>query len=211
MTLQDFAYLGNPITEYVFFTDLVRTVIDMNGNTVATLKAEQYMDEAELDYAAVLRSIQQNEGSAIVAAGCHYTWKEYALQVIATIGGTQYIFIRGVTDFTYASAATFKYLTNMPELRHYSGYPLTISYLISNDTAKSWSVRMDGEEYESSEALANMAQVLRVHATSDITNAPQNITHVDSIVVGIGQNRRRFVYHGTGGPTERPYVWKGID
>lgn len=211
MTLQDFAYLGNPITEESYSGDLERTVIDRNGATVATLKAESYNGMARLDYAAVLRSIQESNGVGSLASGCLRTQKDYALQVLANINSVDYIFVRGVAQRSSIAATAFKFLTNMPELRHYDGYPLTVSYIINNTSATNWSVRLDGEEYEDSTALANMAQVLKAHATSVLTNAPQYVTHVDSIVIGWGSERKRFVYYGTGGTSERPYLWKGID
>lgn len=211
MTLQDFAYLGNPITEESYSGDLERTVIDRNGATVATLKAESYNGMARLDYAAVLRSIQESNGVGSLASGCLRTQKDYALQVLANINSVDYIFVRGVAQHSSIAATAFKFLTNMPELRHYDGYPLTVSYIINNTSATNWSVRLDGEEYEDSTALANMAQVLKAHATSVLTTAPQYVSHVDSIVIGWGHDRKRFVYYGTGGPSERPYLWKGID
>jgi len=211
MTLQDFAYLGNPITEESNSGDLERTVIDRNGATVATLKAESYNGMARLDYAAVLRSIQENEGVGSLASGCLRTQKEYALQVLANINSVDYIFVRGVAQRTNIAATAFKFLTNMPELRHYDGYPLTVSYLINNTSATSWSVKLDGEQYENSTALANMAQVLKAHATSVLTTAPQGVSHVDSIVIGWGSERRTFVYYDNGGLSARPYRWRGID
>jgi len=211
MTLQDFAYLGNPITEESYSGDLERTVIDRNGATVATLKAESYNGMARLDYAAVLRSIQENDGVGSLASGCLHTQKEYALQVLANINSVDYIFVRGVAQHSHIAATAFKFLTNMPELRHYDGYPLTVSYIINNMSATNWSVRLDGEEYEDSTALANMAQVLKAHATSELTTAPQDVSHVDSIVVGWGGERRTFVYYDNGGLSARPYRWRGID
>ena len=211
MTLQDFCYLGNPITETAQGADIEKTVVDRNGYTVATLKAEQYNGEAQVDYAAVLRSIQENDGVGSLASGCLYTNRDYALQVIASIAGTSYIFVRGVSQKENVKAEAFKLLTSMPRLRHYAGYPLTVSYIIDNNTATLWSVRLDGEEYESSAAKSAMSDVLKAHVTSVLTNAPQGVSHVDSIVVGWGNERRTFVYYDNRGLSERPYRWKGID
>jgi len=211
MTLQDFAYLGNPIEEDSYSGDLERTVIDRNGETVATLKAEEYNGHAHLDYAAVLRSIQQNEGVGTLATGCLYTNRDFALQVLANINSADYIFVRGVAQRSNIAATAFKFLTDMQELRHYSGYPLTISYIINNTSATNWSVRLDGEQYESSTALANMAQVLKAHVTSVLTTAPQGLSHADSFVTKVSGVPKTFVYYGTGGPSGRPYLWKGIE
>lgn len=211
MTLQDFAYLGNPIIEESYSGNLERTVIDRNGVTVATLKAESYNGTARLDYAAVLRSIQENDAVGPLASGCLHTQKEYALQVLANINSVDYIFVRGVAQHSHIAATEFKFLTNMPELRHYAGYQLTVSYIINNMSATNWSVRLDGEEYEDSTALANMRNVLKAHATSELTTAPQGVSHVDSIVVGWEGARRTFVYYDSGGLSQRPYRWKGID
>ena len=211
MTLQDFAYLGNPITETVQGADIEKTVVDRNGATVATLKAEQYNGEAQVDYAAVLRSIQENDEVGTLASGCLYTDRDYALQVIASIAGTSYIFVRGVAQKANVKADAFKLLTRMPMLRHYVGYPLTISYIINNARETIWSVRLDGEEYENITALANMRYVIKAHVTSVLTNAPQGVSHVDSIVIGWEGERRTFVYYDNGGLSERPYRWKGID
>lgn len=208
MTLQDFAYLGNQITEESYSGDLERTVIDRNGATVATLKAESYNGMARLDYAAVLRSIQENEGVGTLAAGCIRTDRDYALQVLANINSVDYIFVRGVAQRSSIAATAFKFLTNMPELRHYAGYPLTVSYIINNASATSWYVRLDGILYESQSALANMAQVLKAHATSDLKQAPQSETVAPYIDISYTGTLTRYYFAGQSGVAGRPYLWK---
>lgn len=208
MTLQDFAYLGNQITEESYSGNLERTVIDRNGATVATLKAEAYNGMARLDYAAVLRSIQENEGVDTLAPGCLRTDKDYALQVLANINSVDYIFVRGVAQRSSIAATAFKFLTNMPELRHYDGYPLTVSYLINNTSATSWYVRLDGILYESQSALANMAQVLKAHATSDLKTAPQSETVAPYIDISYAGTLTRYYFAGQSGVAGRPYLWK---
>ena len=210
MTLQDFAYLGNPITESSYGADIEKTVVDRNGATVATLKAEQYNGEAQVDYAAVLRSIQENDGVGTLASGCLYTDRDYALQVIASIAGTSYIFVRGVAQKANVIADAFKLLTRMPMLRHYVGYPLTVSYIINNTSATNWSVRLDGEEYENSTALANMRNVLKAHATSVLTNAPQGETVAPYIDINYSGTPTRYYFVGQSGVSGRPYLWRTI-
>lgn len=176
MTLQDFAYLGNPITE-TSSTNMTRTVIDNDGYEVATLKAEAYGYNAMIDYASILRTlVHDGKGSIGTSLSVH---KDYNLQVIAMIAGTQYIFVRGVSQKPLVSNTnTFKFLTNMPHLRWYEGYPFDISYLIRNTSAQSWFVRLDGALYDTSEQLASMANILKVHATSDLDRTPQNSTYI---------------------------------
>ncbi len=181
MTLQDFCYLGNPITESSYGADIEKTVVDRNGETVATLKAEQYNGEAQVDYAAVLRSIQENDGMGTLASGCLYTDRDYALQVIASIAGTSYIFVRGVAQKANVKAEAFKLLTRMPMLRHYVGYPLTLSYIINNNARTYWSLQINSEQFESSSALMAMAGVTKAHVTSKLNTNPNVITHTSAI------------------------------
>ena len=181
MTLQDFCYLGNPITETVQGADIERTVVDRNGVTVATLKAKQYNGEAQVDYAAVLRSIQESDGFDTLAPECLYTGKAYALQVIASIAGTSYIFVRGVSQKANVKAEAFKLLTSMPMLRHYAGYPLTLSYVINNNARTYWALQINGEHFEDNSALVAMANIFKVHATSKLDINPNTTTQVTAI------------------------------
>lgn len=181
MTLQDFAYLGNPITETAQGADIEKTVVDRNGEMVATLKAEQYNGEAHVDYAAVLRSIQENNGVGSLEPGCLYTDRDYALQVIASIAGTSYIFVRGVAQKANVKADAFKLLTRMPMLRHYVGYPLSLSYIINNNARTYWSLLINSEQFESSSALIAMASVTKAHVTSKLNTNPNTVTHTSAI------------------------------
>lgn len=176
MTLQDFAYLGNPITE-TSSTNMTRTVIDNDGYEVATLKAEAYGYNAMIDYASILRTlVHDGKGSMGTSLSVH---KDYNLQVIATIAGTQYIFVRGVSQKPLVyNTNTFKFLTNMPHLRWYEGYPFDVSYLIKNLSAKSWYVRLDGTPYDTSAQLSDLASILKAHATSDLDRTPQNSAYI---------------------------------
>ena len=211
MTLQDFAYLGNPITE-TSSTNMTRTVIDNDGYEVATLKAEAYGYNAMIDYASILRTlVHDGKGSVGSSLSVH---KDYNLQVIATIAGTQYIFVRGVSQKPLVSNTnTFKFLTNMPHLRWYEGYPFDISYLIRNMSAQSWFVRLDGALYDTNEQLASMANILKVHATSDLDRTPQNSTFmVDYIQVANTITHIDFGaydYAGYDSSLMHPYIWKG--
>lgn len=176
MTLQDFAYLGNPITE-TSSTNMTRTVIDRNGNTVATLKAEAYAGVASIDYSSILRAMFE-DGMGSIGTSFSVS-KDYNLQVIATIAGTQYIFVRGVSQKTLMSNTnTFKFLTNMPHLRWYEGYPFDVSYLIDNPSAKSWYVRLDGIPYDTNAQLSDLASILKAHATSDLDRTPQDSIYI---------------------------------
>ena len=212
MTLQDFCYLGNPITESSYGADIEKTVVDRNGETVATLKAEQYNGEAQVDYAAVLRSIQENDGLGTLASGCLYTNKDYALQVIASIAGTSYIFVRGVAQKANVKAGTFKLLTQMPMLRHYVGYPLSLSYIINNNARTYWSLQINSEQFESSTALMAMAFVTKAHVTSKLDTNPNVITHTSAIYTHgdaypyLGQRRQNHTTVYIWGHTGPAYV-----
>lgn len=170
MTLQDFAPTGNPITE-TSSSNMERTVIDRDGNTVATLKAEAYASVAMIDYSSILRAMfvsgLSSVGSAITVS------KDWNLQVVATIAGTEYIFVRGVEQMTKTNNdKMFKFLTNMPHLRSYHGYPLDVSYMIKNASAQSWYVRLDGDVYENQSGLDSLASILKAHATSRLNTTP---------------------------------------
>lgn len=209
MNLQNFAYLGNPIVE-TSTVDMTRTVTDRNGNTVATLKAEAYASQASIDYAEVLRTLLENTTASIGTATT--VLKDRNLQVEASIAGTSYVFVRGVRQKANQSPSTFKFLTEMGVLRHYAGYPLTVSYLISNTTQKAWQVQLDGESYESSANLASMAAVLKCHATSDLTGSPSQgtATVVDSIIVPVSGVQKKYNFYEVSGGTH-PYKWKAED
>lgn len=206
MTLQDFAYTGNPITETSSGADLSRTILDRDGNTVATLQAEQYNGVAQLDYAAVLRTLFDNSVASVGSA--LKTNKQRQLQAEATINGTPYIFVRGVSRKQYYTPQTFKFLTGMPYLRHYAGFPLDVTYNISNSSAASWYVRLDGILYENQSALASMASVTKVHATSDLKTAPQGETVAPYIDLNYAGTLTRYYFAGQSGVAGRPYLWK---
>lgn len=206
MTLQDFAYTGNPITETSSGADLSRTILDRDGNTVATLQAEQYNGMAQLDYAAVLRTLFDNSVASVGTA--LKTNKKRQLQAEATINGTPYIFVRGVSRKQNYTPQTFKFLTGMPYLRHYAGFPLDVTYDINNSSAVSWYVRLDGILYESQSALASMASVTKVHATSDLKTAPQSETVAPYIDLNYSGTLTRYYFAGQSGVAGRPYLWK---
>lgn len=180
MTLQDFAYTGNPITKQVYGSDLNQTVSDRNGNEVATLHAEQYGSMATIDFAAVLRTMFENTVVA-AASGAQRTSKDYNLHVVATIASTPYILVRGVSQSSNVRAETFQFLTNMPRLRHYDGYPLSLSYIINNASRTYWSVQINGEFIEDNSALMALAAVMKLHGTSDLTINPNTVTHTSAI------------------------------
>lgn len=211
MTLQDFAYLGNPITE-TSSTNMTRTVIDNDGYEVATLKAEAYGYSAMIDYASILRTLVHNgKGSIGTSLSVH---KDYNLQVIATIAGTQYIFVRGVSQKPLVyNTNMFKFLTNMPHLRWYEGYPFDVSYLIKNLSAKSWYVRLDGIPYDTNAQLSDLTSILKAHATSDLDRTPQNSTYiVDYIEVKntlTNINFGIYDYVGYDSSLTHQYIWKG--
>ena len=207
MTLQDFAYLGNPITETAQGADIEKTVVDRNGATVATLKAEQYTGEAQVDYAAVLRSIQENDGVGSLASGCLYTDRDYALQVIASIAGTSYIFVRGVAQKANVKADAFKLLTRMPMLRHYVGYPLSLSYIINNNARTYWALQINSEQFESSSALMAMAAVTKAHVTSKLNTNPNTVTHTSAIYT----HGDAYTYYGKFEDEDPTYPYKWIN
>lgn len=180
MTLQDFAYTGNPITKQVYGSDLNQTVSDRNGNEVATLHAEQYGSMATIDFAAVLRTMFENTVVA-AASGAQRTSKDYNLHVVATIASTSYILVRGVSQRSNVKAETFRFLTNMPRLRHYNGYPLSLSYIINNSSRTYWSVQINGEFIEDTSALMALAATMKLHGTSDLTINPNTVTHTSAI------------------------------
>lgn len=213
MTLQNFAYLGNPITKTTYDgQDIESTVVDRNGETVATLRAESINDTAQVDYAAVLRSIQENDGIASFdTVNPLQTNRAWPLQVRATIDGTQYIFVRGVHQLQETTAERFKFLTNMPFLRHYAGYQLYLSYIIDNDTPKVWYVDLDGQKYETDTILAGLASFTKEHATSDLTLAPQNETILQYIEVNYSGSARRYYYAGYNSTAQHPYSWQAKD
>lgn len=206
MTLQDFAYTGNPITETSSGADLSRTILDRDGNTVATLQAEQYNGVAQLDYAAVLRTLFDDSVASVGTA--LKTSKHRQLQAEATINSTPYIFVRGVSRKQNYTPQTFKFLTGMPYLRHYAGFPLDVTYNISNGSAASWYVRLDGILYENQSALASMASVTKVHATSDLKTAPQGETVAPYIDLSYAGTLTRYYFAGQSGVAGRPYLWK---
>lgn len=213
MTLQDFAYLGNPITKTTYDgQDIESTVIDREGNTVATLRAEAYNDVAQVDYAAVLRSIQANDGEgSIGTAGALHTFRSWPLQVRATIDGVEYIFVRGVHQVIESTAERFKFLTNMPFLRHYAGYPLTVSYIINNSATTYWSVRLDGSYYETQQVLTALGSYLKEHVSSDLKQSPQGISILQYIQVNYSGKPRRYYYEKYDSNAQQPYVWKARD
>ena len=206
MTLQDFAYTGNPITETSSGADLSRTILDRDGNTVATLQAEQYNGVAQLDYAAVLRTLFDNSVASVGTA--LKTNKQRQLQAEATINGTPYIFVRGVSRKQNYTPQTFKFLTGMPYLRHYAGFPLDVTYNISNSSAAPWYVRLDGILYESQSALASMTSVTKVHATSNLEIAPQGENVAPYIDLNYAGTPTRYYFAGQSGVAGRPYLWK---
>ena len=205
MTLQDFAYTGNPITKQVYYSDLNQTVSDRNGNEVATLHAEQYGSMATIDFAAVLRTMFENTVVA-AASGAQRTSKDYNLHVEATIASTSYILVRGVSQRSSVIAETFRFLTNMPRLRHYDGYPLSLSYIINNASRTYWSVQINGEFIEDNTALMALAATMKLHGTSDLTINP-NTTQGDATSIYIhGGDEWHYLDDQSGDPS-KPYRW----
>ena len=213
MTLQDFAYLGNPITKTTYDgQDIESTIVDRNGETVATLRAESINETAQVDYAAVLRSIQENDGIASFdTVRPLWTYRNLALQVRATIDGTQYVFVRGVHQLGATTAERFKFLTNMPFLRHYAGYQLYVSYIIDNQVQTRWYVELDGQKYETDAILAGLADFTKEHATSELTLAPQYETILQYIEVNYSGSVRRYYYAYYDSTAQHPYSWQAKD
>lgn len=213
MTLQNFAYLGNPITKTTYDgQDIETTVVDKNGEIVATLRAESINDTAQVDYAAVLRSIQENDGIASFdTVNPLRTYRAWPLQVRATIDGTQYVFVRGVHQLQETTAERFKFLTNMPFLRHYAGYQLYVSYVIDNDAQMPWYISLDGQKYETNDILTGLAEFTKEHVTSDLSLAPQNETILQYIEVGYSGLARRYYYAGYDSTAQHPYCWQAKD
>ena len=213
MTLQNFAYLGNPITLTTYDgQDIESTVVDRNGETVATLRAESINNTAQVDYAAVLRSIQENDGIASFdSVNPPRTHRMWALQVRATIDGTQYVFVRGVHQLQEITAERFKFLTNMPYLRHYAGYQLYVSYIIDNDTQMPWYVSLDGAKYETQSMISSMSAITKDHVTNDLSLAPQDETILQYIDVNYSGSARRYYYAGYSSTAQHPYSWQAKD
>ena len=205
MTLQDFAYTGNPITKQVYGSDLNQTVSDRNGNEVATLHAEQYGSMATIDFAAVLRTMFENTAVA-AASGAQRTRKDYNLHVVATIASTSYILVRGVSQRSNVGAETFQFLTNMPRLRHYDGYPLSLSYIINNASRTYWSVQINGEHTEDNSALMALAATMKLHGTSDLTINP-NTTQGDATSIYIHNGDEWPYLDDQSGDPSKPYRW----
>lgn len=179
MELQNFAYTGNQITRTAYGSNLSQTVKDRYGNDVVTLTAEKYNNSATLDFAPVLRTMFEDTTQLLDVA--QHTFKDYNLQVEAIVSSTTYILVRGVSQKAGIKAEAFKFLTNMPMLRHYAGYPLTISHVIENDTRTYWGVKINEDYMESNEALISLAGVLKSHSTTDISTNPNTVTHVSAI------------------------------
>lgn len=201
MDLQNFAYTGNPITRTAYGSNLSLTVKDRNGNDVVTLTAEKYNNFATLDFAPVLRTMFEDTTQLLTEA--LRTFKDYNLQVEAIVSSTTYIFVRGVSQKAGIKAGAFKFLTNMPMLRHYAGYPLTISHIIDNDTRTYWGVKINEDYMESNEALISLAGIFKSHVTTDISINPNG----ETMVTAIYTHNDAYPYLDDQGSQSTPYRW----
>lgn len=207
MTLQDFAYLGNDITETTYGSNLERTVKDTDGNTVAVLKAEAFNGGvAMLDYAAVLRTLLHN-GRGTIASGANRTEHDYELAVKANINNTDYIFVRAVSrrPSSLPQYQAAKFLTTMPELRHYKGYPLSVSFIIKNNNAGAFYVMLNGYSTETSAGDTALSAIGKCHATRDLT------TNLRMVITGITSANKFYSYLDDTPEYGYNYRWKASD
>ena len=133
MTLQDFAYLGGQVTETITTgqSTYTRYLYTEGGSLYETLKVDVFNGKAEFDYAPVLRTMLEAKGVApTLATGCERTYIVKQLQVIAMVGSSLYRFVRGVSPDGVSRAEKNKFMTKMSALRHYKGYPLSLSYIL---------------------------------------------------------------------------------
>lgn len=205
MELQNFAYTGNPITQTAYGSNISQTVKDRYGNDVVTLTAEKYNNSATLDFAPILRTMF--EDTTQLLTGAQHTFKDYNLQVETIISSTTYILVRGVSQKAGIKAEAFKFLTNMPMLRHYAGYPLTISHIIDNDARSYWGVKINEDYMESDEALISLAAVLKSHCTTDISINP-NTTQGDVVAIYIHSGDRWEYLDDNGPDPNMPFRWR---
>ncbi len=182
MTLQDFAYLGNDITRSGYGSDLQSTVKDMDGNTVAILKAEAF-GAVYLDFAPVLRTMLSN-GQSSIASAAQKTRRDLALTVKANIDNTDYIFVRAVSRIpgSLPQYTAFKFLTKMPRLLLYTGYPLTVSYIVRHTQETLTTVDYNGANIETNQGNAELASILKYHATVRVleTSLPGTLSLQDN-------------------------------
>jgi len=179
--LQQFALTGNQITEEAFQdTGLTRTVKDREGNTVATLTADAYAGLARINYEAIIRTLFEDSLASVVS-GAYKTNMDRNLHAEANINNQDYVFVRGVSQVEESDTpATWRFLVTMPFLRWYKGFPLTISHLVYNDTRTYWAVMINGDYFETNEALVSLASVTRAHITTDIHENP----NMETVVLG---------------------------
>lgn len=217
MTLQNFAYLGNQIEEEITTgqSTYTRYIYTAGGSLYATLKVDVFNGKAQFNYAPVLRTmLEKKEVAPILATGCERTYIVKQLQVSAMISSSQYIFVRGVSPDGVTGAVKNKFLTRMPMLRHYKGYPLSISYIFDESEAVVKSLYLSntighGGSLEDVNALSS---INRAMLTTDLTVYPHGITEVDSITARIAYNYHTYQYLDDQGPTDKPYRWgDGVD
>lgn len=215
MTLQDFALTGNSIIETIPTSSTMLRSVWKNQNTkVADLRAEPFNGMASIDYAPILRTMYQNTSSLI--SGCVRTYHFYQLFTNARIdyvtGLHDYIFVRGVSqkDSSPVEERKNKFLTNMPEFRHYKGFPLHVSYIFNETEDYIYKALLlvspighGGQQ----EPTANLTAIKKDHLTTDLTTNANGVQEVDSITVRESSDYTTYPYLDDQGPQERPYRW----
>ncbi len=213
MTLRDFAYLGGQITEQLTTSQstYTRYLYTAGGNLYATLKVDVFNGKAEFDYAPILRTMLKPKGTApVLISGCDRSYTVGQLQVTAMISSSVYKFIRGVSPDGVSRAEKNKFMTKMPALRHYKGYPLSISYIFNEDNSGVMkniylsNTQGHGGSLENTNALYNIQKGM---LTTDLTVYPHGITEVDAITARISYNYYTYPYLDDQGPTGKPYRW----
>lgn len=212
MTLRDFAYTGNSVIETIYTTGRVeRSVWSSPTAKVADLRADPFNGKVSIDYAPILRTMYRGGRGPI--PGCVRTYHFYDLFMNADIdrgaASTSYKFVRGVSQNDYPAEKN-KFLTNMPELRHYKGFPLFISYIFNeteDNVHKSLVLLSPIGHGGQQEPTTNLIAIKKDHLTTDLTTNANGVQEVDSITVYENYQYNTYEYLDDQGPSGRQYRW----
>lgn len=215
MTLQDFAYTGNSIIETISTSNpMLRSVWSDPVTKVADLRAEPFDGRASIDYAPILRTMYRDTQAAV--SGCERTYYFGKLYLKADIDKIStrpsYKFVRGASQKDLVAVKN-KFLTDMPELRHYKGYPMYISYIFnesSDNVPKRLGIYTRGHvtwpaiDQELSSALT---AIKKDHLTTSLWANADGVQEVDTITIRESYNYTTYPYLDDQGEPGWPYRW----